>query len=385
MNIKLQSTALFILLLFSITFGQNIFGTWVSPQINATMTLNQDGTFVFDGPNGHYTGAWGVQGQSLVMQDQLGQMYQYAVTQFSDTVLHLMDGYGNAIAYERPLQTRQQTTILAESNGLQLNSGHVQTGIGIIQFIIGQEIKPNEVEELTQSSIEEFQTYPQEFIRQITSLQQSLTTIKSLQDPLQIGTLRQMLIAEFYKATLPMKEADKPLLIRVMNRYVKVLAFDEANNLVLTNKDVTAMIDYIVFSNQLSGIIQTVSNSDREQFTKELVQQFTILPLEQKQFLCSASLAWDLVQKNWQNMAQNQRAQVQQNYAGSVGSQNQQVYNGGTPSQQEMAQMQRDFNAQQNMMTMMNNMSLQNHATMLNTIENFGGTGNYWEVTDMGY
>ena len=31
----------------------------------------------------------------------------------------------------------------------------------------------------------------------------------------------------------------------------------------------------------------------------------------------------------------------------------------------------------------MNNMSLQNHATMLNTIENFGGTGRYWDVVDL--
>jgi hypothetical protein len=45
-------------------------------------------------------------------------------------------------------------------------------------------------------------------------------------------------------------------------------------------------------------------------------------------------------------------------------------------------QKQQDLWHQQQMWDMMNTMSLQNHATTLNIIENIGGTGDYWEITD---
>ena len=62
-----------------------------------------------------------------------------------------------------------------------------------------------------------------------------------------------------------------------------------------------------------------------------------------------------------------------------------QLPNNGNVTQADIDKLRRENMANQNLFNMMNNMSLQNHATMLNTIENFGGTGNYWEVTDTLY
>jgi len=113
----------------------------------------------------------------------------------------------------------------------------VQTGVGIIQFIIDQKIKDQEVEELTKTLIGEFQAQPRALIQHVQGLKQSLITLRSLQDPIQIGSIRQMLIAEFYKATAQIPENEKPLMIQIINRYVSVLAFDAANNLVLTDDE----------------------------------------------------------------------------------------------------------------------------------------------------
>ncbi len=377
-----------LLLLVTVTtasFAQSAFGTWINRQYNLSMTLNQDGTFVLVGPNGQINGLWGAQGQLFQMQDAMGQISQYTITHFSQNALHFVDVNGAAFQYERQTpQTQEPVTLLAEAQGLQLTSAHVKTAVGIVQFVIGQQIKPGEVDELTQSSIPEFKTDPQEFTRQIQGLQQSLNTMQSLQDPLQIGTLRQMLIAEFHKATLPMAETDKPLLIRIINRYVKVMAYDATNNLALTDADISAMIDYVQFSNQLSGMQYTFTEAEREQYSQQLINDFAAAPLQQKQFLCSASLAWTLVKANWDNMNSMQRNQVQQNYAGTLNTQNQQTSSGNV-TQYDIDKLRRENMAQQNMFNMMNNMSLQNHATMLNTIENFGGTGNYWEVTNSLY
>jgi hypothetical protein len=382
---KFVLNLLLVLICISVSFGQTAFGTWVNKQCNLSMTLNQDGTFVFTGPYGQATGVWGTQGQIFQMQDATGQITQYTITHFSQNVLQLLDVNDVTINYERQVQPGQiQQTLLAEAQGLQLSNGHIHIGVGIVQFVIGQVLKQSEVDELTQASILEFKTNPQEFLNQMQGLQQSLTTMQSLQDPLQIGTLRQMLIAEFHKGTKPMAEHEKPLLIQIINRYVKVVAFDATNNLALTDKDVEAMIDYVQFSSQLSGVRVTFTADERVQYTKQLINEFSTSPIEQKQFLCSASLAWNLVKGNWQNMNQTQQTQIRENYAGTMNAQNQQGNNGNV-TQNNINKLRRENIANQCMFNIMNNMSLQNHATMLNTIENFGGTGNYWEVTDSMY
>jgi len=388
---KLFKLSLLFVLFFVINISaQEIYGEWKNSQYNISMLLNRDGTFKFTGPNGTSTGVWGAQNQQFWMQDQNNQVFYYTITAYSATVFNLMDANGAALNYSRnATATQENIKILSTVDGRQMTSDHINTGVGIIQFIIGQSIKQSEIEELTTASIEEFPLDPDEWLRQIASLKLSLQRLHTLQDPLQIGTARQMLFSEFYKATVNMKQSDIPLLIRVIYRYVKVLAWDPANSLVLTDRDAAAMIEYIEFSNQLYGINKKFTPAERQKYQTDLSTQFTQIPLEQRQFLCSASLALLVLKSNWQQFNNSQQQQFQENY---VNSQTDQYdldkvegypYNGTRAEKQAaLARMRRDNIANQNMFNMMQNMNLNTHATMLNTIENFGDTGRYWEVVD---
>ncbi len=107
---------------------------------------------------------------------------------------------------------------------------------------------------------------------------------------------------------------------------------------------------------------------------------------------------WAMLQANWPKLNAYQQGQLQgqlaarcptpqaQQPAQSGWSGGSTPAYGGTASggggKKSMSEMRREFNSRQACFNMMNNMSMQNHATMLNTIENFGGTGNYWKVTD---
>lgn len=386
-----------LLLLGSTLLAQDMTGAWHNAQYGVVMDLKTDGRFTFKGPYGESWGQWGVQGNTFWMQDASGQMIQYAVLALTNTRLDLVDGNGVHVQYLRevpassPVSTQDSNTnILAQSGGLRLTSGDVHVGVGLIEFVVGQPITPAEVGELTEASIEEFRANPQAFLSEIASLRQSLGSLHQLRDPVRIGLARQKLVAEFHKATRSIPETDKPLLIQVINRYTEVLAFDAINDLVLTRKDAEAMLDYMQFANQMANQGAAFSLQQRQAFIAELVAGFSQLPLDQKQFLCSASLAWTLIKANWEAFSAAQQQQFQANYAQSPQVQHSgQGYgeNGyaGESAQQKMARMQREFNARQNMFQMMQNTALGTHATMLNTIENFGGTGNYWDVVDVSY
>ncbi len=370
--------------------SQEAHGTWNNAQYNLQMTLNRDGTYSFTGPYGSSAGRWGAQGSTFWMQDYSGQTVYYTVALYNQTQLNLVDANGVSLHYTR--KTGASGSVLLEYSGHSLTTKHLNTAIGIIEFIIGQEIKAIEKEELTASAKEEFPLNPAEWLRQVSSLQESLDKLKQLQDPVHIGMARQMLVAEFYKAVLPVKEEEKPLLIRMINRYVKVLAFDEANTLALTDKDVDAMIDYMEFNNQMAGVNRRFTIAERKAFTEELSGKFKTMPVEEKRFLCSANFIWKLVQANYQQLGSASRNQFQQQYSTAhAGRWKQdkdfQAFSNLSQAEQQvwLQQKSRENLANQNMYTMMNNMATQNHAVMLNTIENFGGTGNYWEVVNTNY
>ena len=89
-------------------------------------------------------------------------------------------------------------------------------------------------------------------------------------------------------------------------------------------------------------------------------------------------------------MSQGQKNKFRQHIVGQYHSKPTQEYsrphsyapqqNQNSTSPQSLQQQQYDLWQRQQMFNMMNNMSLQNHATTMNIIENIGGTGNYWEV-----
>jgi hypothetical protein len=315
--------------------GQSLAGTWQDSQYNIKMVLKADGTYTLQYPSGYSQGRYSSSQGMFCLQDASGvSPVCYTVVSYTVNMLVLRDLNGMELNYKRsggagvtpPVPPRTGTpgngtgaeAILAQKGGYTLKMAHFNAGLGIVQFIIGQPVKAVEVQELKSKLIQEFQQAPAEVIRQLNSLATSLNTIHSATDPVRIGLARQELFSAFYQATRNFKEKEKPLMIQVINRYIKVLAYDPANRLVLTDKDAESMLKYLAFNSELMGQKIQLSAALRQAVMTDLVNKFAVAAVEQKRLLCSASLIWLLVESNWNKMTPAQKQQFKNTYASQI-------------------------------------------------------------------
>ncbi|MEW6365783.1 MAG: hypothetical protein AB1714_14230 [Acidobacteriota bacterium] len=383
--------------------AQTLDGTWVDSQYGITLVLAADGSYGLQHANGRSQGRCGVSGNVLWLQDAAGGApVQYAVLQLTTTELVLQDGNGVQMRFLRQstasppsgapptspaAAVNTDNTVLARAGAYALSRGQVSAGIGLLQFIIGQPVTPAEAKELEDRCILEFNQQPERHTQELESLNRSLQQLYTLTDPLRIGLARQQLFAALYLASRELPESEKPLMIQVMNRHIRVLAYDAATQSVLTDRDVTGMVRYLAFLSGLSGQPVQLTDSLRQSVESDLMGRFPQMTVEQKQLVCSASLLWQLMEGNWSRLTPSQQQQFRAQYAAQVGPPAQpQQYSAPSragASKGTMYDQMREAQARQNMFRIMNNINRQTHATSLNIIENIGGTGNYWKVVDL--
>ncbi len=405
--------------------AQNPAGTWVDQKYNLKLVLNGDYSYQLSHPNGQSRGQWRSNGNQFCLYDASGaQPVCYTVIQYSTDKLVLRDVNGIMINYSRQQATgspsvpgartmpsggnlKRGAASLASKGGVNLTQQHFSAGVDLIQFIIGQRIKGSEVQELKRQLIKEFNASPAYIVKELTTIGNAMQTVRNATDPLKIGLVRQQLFTAFYKATKGMTEQQKPLMVQVIHRYIQVLGYDPQNDLVLTNRDIDGYINYVLFNNQLSGNPVQLTDTLKASIRSQLVSNFASMNLDQKRLLSTSSLIWELMDANWKRMSNAQkqqyvaayRAKVSANFTanaskttstpgtswgGNSGSKSSGGWGTKTRSgkKKSLAEMQREFNAKQNMFRMMQNMNTMSHATSLNIIENMGGTGNYWKVVD---
>ncbi len=384
--------------------AQSLEGTWREGRFELVLVLHGDGTYALQYPGGTSRGRFGVQGYFLLMQDtHAAAPVQYQILNLTGQALALRDVQGNLMHFERqmgqaglsgsgglsmPPPTPASGRAMAQAQGYTLTSTHVEAGIGLVQFIIGHPVKPSEVKELTDQTVAEFHQEPAYVVQQLESIGRSLEQLRTLSDPIHIGIARQELFAALYMGTAQIPEPEKPLLIQVINRYMRTLAVDPDNKLILTDRDADGMIQYVSFVSSLSGQPMQIHESLARQIRSDLVNRFPSMPLEQKKVLCSAGLLWQVMESNWKQLSQVQQQQFRQQFTAQTpqgGLSQEGAYTGGAlgvPSSPSMSQQMADFQARQRCMQMMMDMNTMSHATSLNIIENIGGTGNYWKVAD---
>lgn len=407
---KKKNAVLFITaVVVSVGFGlyaQNPAGKWVDANLKITLVLNADFTYSLAYPGGKSRGYWNGGGNSFCLRDaSVATPVCYAVIAYSASEMILQDSGGARFHYRKQIgnagsvpvggrDSGDNAVVLSRRDGRVLTRGNFQTGLNLVQFIVGGKIRKSESRALEEKLVEEFQTAPAEVLGQLQGIEKAMRRVYQCTDPYRVGLVRQELFAAFHRQTRHIEETKKPLMLQVINRYVKVLAYDEQNNLLLTRADVDGYINCLVFNDQLAGINSEVSESVRREISAQLIRGFQTMPLERKRMLASSSLIWHLLQFNWDRLSPEQKNQYVQAYRNQIYSRfsgtqvqaenrsNAQGSYAEGSEKQNLAQMRRDFNARQNMFRMMQNMNTNTHALSLNIIENVGGTGNYWNVVD---
>ncbi len=234
-----------------------------------------------------------------------------------------------------------------------------QLMVQFTEFLAGERFAPNEKEivvaEMQQDYLNDRASYAQS-IQDCAEVYQTLTQI---QEPLQLGLVRQGLLGEYYSH---MKAGHQSPTMELIFRKVQPLAWDGNRKMLLSTADLHGLLEYLSFQQQTQGGTP-LSPSDRELLKQQFVSGFSQLSDEEMGFVCSGKMIWQTVAANWQRANQQQQANWSQQYSQSA-----------SPSSSGGGQMSPEAYRR------MSQMMLQNHATNMNIIENIGGTGNYWSV-----
>jgi hypothetical protein len=391
-------------------------GTWNYSAQNSTIQMKADFTFTASSPQGKSNGTYTWQNNILYFMTPQGQQIMYyTVNGIDANQMHLTDPYGYNVIYNKqqttqpnnpvttnthipiPWEASKYNVVLANAKGMELKKSHVQVGVALVEFIIGKHIKASEVKELETSSIPEFKSNPQEFMKQINSIAESMKKLYTLSDATQLGTARQELFGALYLAAVHIPTDKQPKLLQIMNRYVKVLTYDAANQLVLTEADVQGMMNYVELQSELLGYTQKISTAEKTAYKQQILVLFSQMSVQQRQYLCSGSLIWDVVKTNWDKMTYQQKQQLKAQYQQQT---NQNMPNINMDAFNQSAAKWKKYYEEKYPITegsggsgkssnntcwecfkIMSNSMTEHHVTMMNMIEGMGGSDNYWKVS----
>jgi len=319
-----------------------------------------------------------------------------------------LHSYGQSTVYNV-----NSTKILATENNYNYTEGHFEKSRRFLEFILNHQINKKERVQVLKESLTEFNKNPQLSIQQVNQVDAQMQQIYNLKFPEKIALVRSALLSQLVWTSRDMRPV--PFMIKLVEKYTPLLAIDPTNMLAFTQNDFEGYISLYAFYTQLSGQIFNISAQQKQAFRQQLVQKFNQMPLAQKQELCvmeimnqytQQSYAQLNAQQKWalQNQIINSQASYYQQYTQNATQNTTQNANDGdytwgyekeydptkvqwpngikTKAQKQayLSQMRRKMKANQANFGIMNNMMLNNHATMLNVIENTGNTGNYWEV-----
>jgi hypothetical protein len=292
--------------------------TWQAKSIGIEMTLFKDGTYRFLSPAGETTGWYLLSGEILQMQDAMtGAISVYRIQETKPGVLVMTDSFGGTIQMTAA-GNEATAVVLAEARGYRLTEADVAVGFDLISLVIDAPLTENEKSRLRKKAIEEFKSYPAEFLQQVTSLRQALHKLRSLRDPQQVGLARQTLFAELYFASKSIPDKQRPEIIRIINEHVQVVAEDSTNKLLLTDRDLDAFLSYGDFIARFTGTTPLTAQLNREYLRKLLREQYASLPLQTKQGLAAVYSVWQAIEKVWPDLTSEQQQQIMTQYRSAM-------------------------------------------------------------------
>lgn len=362
--------------------AQTIIGKWSAPRLGLEMVLNPDYSYAF-GPS---TGRFQVQGTFIYFQDAASGVVTPYTVSLSGNRMEFRDVNGVPILFERvtgaPVPAIESGTgpVVASAGADTLRQGDVDASIDILQFIIDGRVTDEERKQLTEQTVREFETDPGVFLKDLETLAGSRARLGQLNDPLQVAGLRQALLVAFHKAARDRGTSELPLFMRIMNRYVQVVAFDETNQLALTDKDLAAFFDYSAFLHQLNtGREITWPASVRDSVKNDLAARFAVLPVADRRFYCGMAVIWNYFKHAWKTAAEAQRAQMARGMCGGNAAPGIN-YGGLTPGAAPVAPAGREMD--DDTFRTLKDVMLRDHVDTMNAWSSIGDSPYYYEIVD---
>ncbi len=298
------------------------------------------------------------------------------------------------------------TVVLAKAGSYQYTEGQFQKGKRFAEFLIDTRMTAAEEQAGREESIRDFLTNPQYVIQQTESVDQQMQQAYQLTDPMQIALFRSALLSQLQAVFNQTDE--NPVMRQLIDKYSPVLAFDPYNYLAFTQKDFDGYLSLMSFYAELTGQYFELDEKAKAQYQQYFVQQFLQGTPEFRQQLSVMGVVSEYVIASYNNMSDDQKQQFvaslfaapaydydgQQQYGnttdyGNYGSQTSDYtnpenlwppgVNTKAEKQAYLAQKRSEMSAFNTGINIMNDVSLNQHATMLNII-NSTDSDNYWKV-----
>ena len=352
---------------------------WVSPDGSVRLDFRPDGTFVWEAGGTRSEGRFAEREGLLVLTAADGTSAAYRVNQPRAGRIELVDAQGTA----HPFVRVEDDPVLLRAGDLVLRASDFQTACTLAALLVDRPLAEGERARLLEASRRDFPVDPAGFLAQVQEVRRAIEPILATADPLRIAELQQALLAEIHLSSRSIPAESRPEIVRLMDENVRVLSIDAENRLVLTGRAADAFLALGDLEGRVAGRTPLSSCVDRAEVERSLAERFEGGAIEEKRGLCSLPVAWKVIEYNWTRLGEAERARL----AANLGFETAREPDAAAPpgvdaAKGDLLQRQADLRSRQQMFDMMNRMSLQQHVTSLNIIENMGGVGNYWEVVE---
>ena len=136
--------------------------------------------------------------------------------------------------------------VLLTANEYNYTEGHFNKELRFIEFLLGTPISPTERQEGLQETSINFNNNPAGVLQEVNQIDSQMQQIYQITDVSQIGRMRSALISQIYGGAQNMQGQRQPFIVRLLYKYVPVLAIDPQNMLAFTYKDFEES-DVVVF------------------------------------------------------------------------------------------------------------------------------------------
>jgi len=289
------------------------------------------------------------------------------------------------ILFSQSFYAQSGDQVLAQNGNYQYTQAHYDKALRYVEFLTGTSLQEEDKQQMLQETLQNFQQNPQAILNEVNNIDSQMQQLYQMTDVNQIARVRSALIAQIYISAQQNPQMQQSFIVRILNKYVPLLAIDTQNLLAFTYKDFEGYAKMIQLNAILTGQNFQPTQQELVQLKDYLTQQFYYMSVEQKQALCSMQLLADYTYNVYQRMTPAQRQQLQNQYAQAYAVQNQNNQSGfpagvNTPEQQQayMREKQRQYNGNSAAMKIYYDSMMGNHATMLNVFSNYD-SNSYWE------
>lgn len=286
----------------------------------------------------------------------------------------------------------QNPTVIAQQDGFQYTEGLFQQGLQFTEFVLNCQISAEDRARGKAEAIADFKANPQAFIAEATQIDQTMQQVYQIAEPLTVAGVRSSLMCQLYVA---LREVPDNLFIQWEQWYNPVLAYDVENSLVFTERDFQGILQMHAFESGLSGIEPVLTDDEVMHLRQRFVQEFLNHDVRHRRLFSSMAVVAEYTQQAFMQLSPTEREHLRNKMKSDLVSDDflqvpdmpdytavewPEGVNTQAEKQAYLAEHRTRLNANAASFNILQDVSVNNHALMLNMVENMNSVGDYWEV-----